>query len=220
MSNSSNSELNKYFLNSQKQKDLFRKCKKDYGLTIGDITPSGKRKSKPYTLKDIQTACNKKKNETKKNKTKKNETKKSETKKSKSSNSSNSSNSKKEIKGYKITLDIIDAYEKKTKINSNESYPYINMDNGKLKIWCENNLVKELRYSGAIICNVSYNIKNDNTLSIICYVNDSDINEAYTTLDSIRNIDDILDRDENGNTEVTFKLKNTQIKPYYKEINC
>ena len=59
MSNSSDSQLNTIF--DEKQKNLFKECKKNYGLTINDIKPSGKRKNKPYTLKDIQKACNEKK---------------------------------------------------------------------------------------------------------------------------------------------------------------
>ena len=65
MSNSSDSQLNTIF--DEKQKNLFKECKKNYGLTINDIKPSGKRKNKPYTLKDIQKACNEKKNKLKKN---------------------------------------------------------------------------------------------------------------------------------------------------------
>ena len=63
MSNSSDSQLNTIF--DEKQKKLFKECKK-YGLTLKDIQPSGKRKNKPYTLKDIQKACSEKKNKLKK----------------------------------------------------------------------------------------------------------------------------------------------------------
>jgi len=65
MSNSSDSQLNKIF--NEKQKTLFKDCKQKYGLTINDIKSSGKTKTKPYTLKDIQTACSEKKKQTKKN---------------------------------------------------------------------------------------------------------------------------------------------------------
>jgi len=65
MSNSSDSQLDTIFVFHQKQKKLFKECKK-YGLTINDIKPTGKRKNKPYTLKDIQKACSEKKNKLKK----------------------------------------------------------------------------------------------------------------------------------------------------------
>jgi hypothetical protein len=53
------------------------------------------------------------------------------------------------------------------------------------------------------------------------YVDDPNYNEAYNTLDSILNINDILDRDVNdGYTEVTFGLKNQLINPYHKKIKC
>jgi len=56
-----------------------------------------------------------------------------------------------------------------------------------------------------------YNIlqkKNNSTLFMQFYVDDPNYNEAYNTLDSILNINDILDRDINdGYTEVIFGLK-------------
>ena len=95
------------------------------------------------------------------------------------------------------------------------------MDINEFKQWCEENLAIELDKSGATICNDSYKVKNNSTLFMQFYVNDTKYDEAYNTLDSILNINDILDRDVNdGYTEVTFGLKNQLIKPYHKKIKC
>ena len=215
MSNSSkSSELNTIF--DEKQKKLFKECKKNYGLTINDIKPSGKRKNKPYTLKDIQKACSEKK-QTKK----KPVTPFYPAQPSKSPSKTSSKSKKKQVNGYKITLNLINPYKKKSEINPNDSYPYSVMDINEFKQWCEENLAIELDKSGATICNASYKVKNNSTLFMQFYVNDPNYNEAYNTLDSILNINDILDRDVNdGYTEVTFGLKNQLIKPYHKKIKC
>ena len=110
MSNSSDSQLNTIF--DEKQKNLFKECKKNYGLTINDIKPSGKRKSKPYTLKDIQNACSEKKKQTKK----KPVTSFYPTQPSKSPSKTSSKSKKKEVNGYKITLNLINPYKKKQKL--------------------------------------------------------------------------------------------------------
>ncbi len=110
MSNSSDSQLNTIF--DEKQKTLFKECKEKYGLTINDIKPSGKRKTKPYTLKDIQKACNEKKKQTKK----KHVTPFYPAQPSKSSSKSSSKSKKKEINGYKITLNLINPYKKNQKL--------------------------------------------------------------------------------------------------------
>ncbi len=215
MSNSSDSQLNTIF--DEKQKNLFKECKKNYGLTINDIKPSGKRKNKPYTLKDIQKACSEKKKQTKK----KPVTSFYPAQPSKSPSKNSSKSKKKEVEGYKITLNLINPYKKKTEINPNDSYPYSVMDINEFKQWCEENLAIELDKSGATICNASYKVKNNSTLFMQFYVNDPKYDEAYNTLDSILNINDILDRDVNdGYTEVTFGLKNQLINPYHKKIKC
>ena len=139
MSNSSkSSELNKIF--DEKQKTLFKECKEKYGLTINDIKPSGKTKTKPYTLKDIQSACSEKKKQTKK----KPVTPLYPAQSSKSSSKTSSSKSKKnidakekQVKGYKITLNLINPYKKKSEINPNDSEPYSDMDINEFKQWCE-----------------------------------------------------------------------------------
>jgi len=214
MSNSSDSQLNTIF--DEKQKNLFKECKK-YGLTINDIKPSGKRKNKPYTLKDIQNACSEKKKQTKK----KPVTSFYPAQPSKSPSKNSSKSKKKEVTGYKITINLINPYKKKSEINPNDSYPYSVMDINEFKQWCEENLAIELDKSGATICNASYKVKNNSTLFMQFYVNDPKYDEAYNTLDSILNINDILDRDINdGYTEVTFGLKDQLIKPYHKKIKC
>tara|TARA_B100000768_G_C11227449_1_gene353465 strand:+ start:437 stop:1108 length:672 start_codon:yes stop_codon:yes gene_type:complete len=222
MSNSSDSQLNKIF--DEKQKTLFKDCKQKYGLTINDIKPSGKTKTKPYTLKDIQSACSEKKKQTKK----KPVTPLYPAQSSKSSSKTSSSKSKKnidakekQVKGYKITLNLINPYKKKSEINPNDSEPYSDMDINEFKQWCEEKLALELGKSGATICNASYKVKNDSTLFMQFYVDDPKYDEADNTLDSILNINDILDRDQkDGYTEVTFGLNNKLIKPYHKKIKC
>lgn len=213
MSNSSDSQLNTIF--DEKQKNLFKECKKNYGLTINDIKPSGKRKNKPYTLKDIQKACNEKKQTKKKPVT---SFYPAQPSKSPSKNSSKSK--KKEVTGYKITINLINPYKKKSEINPNDSYPYSVMDINEFKQWCEENLAIELDKSGATICNDSYKVKNNSTLFMQFYVDDPKYDVAYITLDSILNINDILDRDVNDYTDVIIGLKNQLIKPYHKKIKC
>ena len=213
MSNSSDSQLNTIF--DEKQKNLFKECKKNYGLTINDIKPSGKRKSKPYTLKDIQKACSEKKQTKKKPVT---SFYPAQPSKSPSKNSSKSK--KKEVTGYKITINLINPYKKKSEINPNDSYPYSLMDINEFKQWCQKNLAIELDKSGATICNDSYKVINNSTLFMQFYVDDPKYDVAYITLDSILNINDILDRDINDYTDVIFGLKNQLIKPYHKKIKC
>ena len=140
---------------------------------------------------------------------------------SKSQYKNYSKSKKKYLEGFKITLNIINPYKKKTEINPNDSYPYSVMDINEFKQWCQKNLAIELDKSGATICNASYKVKNNSTLFMQFYVNDTKYDEAYNTLDSILNINDILDRDVNdGYTEVTFGLKNQLINPYHKKIKC
>ena len=140
---------------------------------------------------------------------------------SKSPSKTSSKSKKKEVTGYKITINLINPYKKKSEINPNDSYPYSLMDINEFKQWCQKNLAIELDKSGATICNDSYKVINNSTLFMQFYVNDTKYDEAYNTLDSILNINDILDRDVNdGYTEVTFGLKNQLIKPYHKKIKC
>jgi len=176
MSNSSDSQLNTIFNNHEKQKKLFKECKK-YGLTINDIKPTGKRKNKPYTLKDIQKACSKKKKQTKKTKkTKKNKKPLEVPPASHLSPASKSKSSSIDIKNDPRTVVYLsNPTQKKENASRNTSNNYKKMQIKEFKKWFIETVEDDIDAMGFEFNDVSYKIINPNTLAVLF--------NAPTTLD-------------------------------------
>ena len=186
-------------------KKLFDECKQKYNLEEKDIIPTGKQKNHPYIGKDIRLACSKKKpaKPDKKNKQKHSKTLKNKKQKS--------------IKGYKVELTLYDPYQANSQTNSSGSYSSSKMDIELFKKWCEKNIAKHVRELGFVMCNDVYKIKDDKTLNMIFYVNESKIEEAENAADALNNLDD------DGYINVAFrksKTIDTIITPIYKKIIC
>jgi len=176
MSNSSDSQLNTIFNNHEKQKKLFKECKK-YGLTINDIKPTGKRKNKPYTLKDIQKACSEKKKQTKKTKqTKKNKKPLEVPPASHLSPASKSKSSSIDIKNDPRTVVYLsNPTQKKENASRNSSNNYKKMQIKEFKKWFIETVEDDIDAMGFEFNDVSYKIINPNTLAVLF--------NAPTTLD-------------------------------------
>jgi hypothetical protein len=191
MSNSSDSQLNTIF--DEKQKKLFKECKK-YGLTINDIKPTGKRKNKPYTLKDIQKACSEKKKQAKQ--TKKNKKPLEVPPASHLSPASKSKFSSIDIKNDPRTVVYLsNPTQKKENASRNSSNNYEKMQIKEFKDWCIKNIENDIDAMGFEFDNVSYKIINPNTLAVLF--------NAPTTLDDT--LDAILNyQDEHITRTVRF----------------
>jgi hypothetical protein len=173
MSNSSDSQLNTIFNNHEKQKKLFKECKK-YGLTINDIKPTGKRKNKPYTLKDIQKACSEKKKQTKK--TKKNKKLLEVPPAEYLSPASKSKSSSIDIKNDSRTVVYLsNPTQKKENASRNSTNNYKKMQIKEFKKWFIETVEDDIDAMGFDFKNVSYKIINPNTLAVLF--------NAPTTLD-------------------------------------
>tara|TARA_B110001450_G_scaffold256583_1_gene287615 strand:- start:1391 stop:1960 length:570 start_codon:yes stop_codon:yes gene_type:complete len=155
MSNSLDSQLNTIF--DEKQKKLFKECKKNYGVTLKDIQPSGKRKNKPYTLKDIQKACSEKKKQTKKTKKNKKPLEIPATRDKPSASKYNSS---------KITVYLSNPSQKKEGASRNTSNNYKTMDIDEFKEWCMINLERDIQRMGFDFMYPIYTIINPTTLKL------------------------------------------------------
>lgn len=167
-SNSSDSQLNTIFNNDEKQKRLFKECKKNYGLTINDIKPTGKRKNKPYTLKDIQKACSEKKKQTKQTKKNKKPLEVPPASKSKSSRI--------DIQNDPRTVVYLsNPTQKKENASRNTSNNYKKMEIKEFKKWFIETVEDDIDAMGFEFKNVSYKIINPNTLAVLF--------DAPTTLD-------------------------------------
>ncbi len=198
------SNKHKFDYNKLKPSDkkLFDECKQKYNLEENDIIPTGKQKKHPYTGKDIRLACSKK-NTAKLNK--KNKQKHSKTQKQKS------------IKGYKVQLTLYDPYQSNSQNNSSASYSSSKMDIKLFKTWCQDNIANNVQELGFAMCNDVYKIKDDKTLNMIFYVNESKIEEAENAADALNNLDD------DGYINVAFRKSqtiDTIITPIYKKIIC
>ena len=186
-------------------KKLFDKCKEKYNLDEKDIIPTGKRKNNPCTGKDIILACSRKKpaKQDKKNKEKVPKTQKIK--------------KPKPVKGYKVELTLYDPYQSNTQTKSSDSYSSSKMDINLFKKWCQINLAYKVQQLGFAMCNDVYKKKDNNTLNMEFYVNDSNIEEAENAADALNNLDD------DGYINVSFKksqTKDTIITPIYKKIIC
>jgi hypothetical protein len=183
-------------------KKLFDECKQKYNLEEKDIIPTGKQKNHPYIGKDIRLACSKKKPAKldKKNKEKHSKTQK-----------------QKPIKGYKVELTLYDPYQSNSQNNSSGSYSSSKMNIKLFKTWCQDNIAKHVQELGFAMCNDVYKIKDDKTLNMIFYVNESKIEEAENAADALNNLDD------DGYINVAFrksKTIDTIITPIYEKIIC
>lgn len=182
-------------------KKLFDECKKKYDLNEKDIIPTGKQKNNPYIAKDIRLACSKKK-------TTKPNTKDKKTQKNKK---------QKSIKGYKVELTLYDPHQSNSQTNSSGTYSSSKMDIKLFKTWCQDNIANNVQELGFAMCNDVYKIKDDTTLNMVFYVNESKIEEAENAADALNNLND------DGYINVAFrksKIIDTIITPVYKKIIC
>ncbi len=182
-------------------KKLFDECKKKYDLNEKDIIPTGKQKNNPYIAKDIRLACSKKK-------TTKPNTKDKKTQKNKK---------QKSIKGYKVELTLYEPYQANSQTNSSGTYSSSKMDIKLFKTWCQDNIANNVQELGFAMCNDVYKIKDDTTLNMVFYVNESKIEEAENAADALNNLDD------DGYINVAFrksKTIDTIITPIYEKIIC
>ncbi len=128
-------------------------------------------------------------------------------KKSSSRNSKTKKNQNKQIKGYKVELELLEP-------NTSQN---IKLNIQDFKIWCEANLMTEIGNLGAEkICNVTYTIKPKNILKLRFYldVKDHSLNDAEDYCDYIREFN------SDYHVDMYFKVKNMLITKLYRGFKC
>ena len=115
--------------------------------------------------------------------------------------------SSKKIMGYKVTLYLTNPSQK-------TSQSFSNMNINTFKKWCNKELALEVGQMGFEICKESYKVVDKTTLYMQFFVDNPNINAPENSLDAI------LNRDDDGYSNVQFQVTNKKITPVYKKIIC